>query len=755
MNTERRGVSRLIAATLAGALALTISPIVGVHVASAADPLPPLADPTGPGAFCEGAPTDNPFTDLGAETTATREVILCLVATGLTKGRSATIFDPGGTVSRRQMALFIKRLADELERLEASTPGFPKLPPYDNVPDYTDVVTEEPDFRQAIGQLTQAEIVGGFGDGTFRPDEPVSRRQMAAFVNRLQDFLSSGPYTTDGDFFDDDDGDPGEENLNALASVGIFQGDGQGNVSPGAPLTRRQMANILLRDAQVNLQSGAINAPFNGVSPTGSFPVTPADLQTLQQDGTRDYTASGLDGATAYDIVLFACDNVNVDGDNRFSFVAQGEEAPDDGAADPGDPAAELTEVNGVDSANGDDVTPANGTIAFTITSGETECVRPVVFADDADDDTLRLNPVTKQSTDPFGVGGRTQFIPAESSPVAGTTVSLIGPDYAVVDSGTVYFRTGDDYALATNSGPPTTLTPEQFGQRLSIGDGLRTCNLDTGLPGLYSTSGPNDFCLTDSAPDNPTDLAAAEGNPADTAIVLQWTAADPADAYNVYRNAESCSNTVVAELTRIDTVSASQTSYTATGLDPATTYCFVVTTVESGDESDVAVGADTNGVGQPDTGNNVVQRQTAASIEAPTITEATLGNDTGGTGDVTVGDQFVLEFSEEMNPNTVNGATFTVIDPGNDTTTFTCGASPTPDDGVTAATCALGDGVTSTVANDTLTVTVAETGDDANSGGGNDGVQHPTRITASTVLQDLDNGLTVDVPDSADVLID
>ena len=72
----------------------------------------------------------------------------------------------------------------------------------------------------------------------------------------------------------------------------------------------------------------------------------------------------------------------------------------------------------------------------------------------------------------------------------------------------------------------------------------------------------------------------------------------------------------------------------------------------------------------------------------------------------------------------------------------------------MTAATCWLGDGVTATVKNDTLTITIDEAGDDANATGGNNSMQHPTRITASTVLKDLDNGLTVDVPNSTDLLI-
>ena len=103
---------------------------------------------------------------------------------------------------------------------------------------------------------------------------------MAAFVNNLQDFLTGSPYTTSGDYFDDDEGDPGEANLNALASVGIFQGDGAGNVTPGGNLTRRQMANILLRDAQVFFADDLITSPF--AQDNFTFTVTPTSVATLE-----------------------------------------------------------------------------------------------------------------------------------------------------------------------------------------------------------------------------------------------------------------------------------------------------------------------------------------------------------------------------------------------------------------------------------------------------------------------------------------
>jgi hypothetical protein len=414
---------RLIAALLAGVLALSASPLLGV--AGAADPLPPLANPIADGAFCDGAPSEHPFTDLGGESAATRDTIICLVNTGITQGTTPTTYSPGGTVTRRQMAVFIKRLADLFNELETSPLN--DLPAYDNVPDYSDV-TPLDSGAEAIGQLSQADIVGGFPDGTFRPNAPVTRRQMAAFVNRLQDFLTGSPYSTSGDFFDDDNGDPGEDNLNALASVGIFQGDGQGNVTPGGNLTRRQMANILLRDAQVFFADGLIESPFATTNETLEFtPDTPATTQALLDTGAdqpgdnRTYTASNLPAnAGGYRITLVEADNVtNTSGDITFA---------EDGAtgfADAGTPSAQIITVNGLPpvpanlSADGSSVgavQPVGGTITVVIDATVAGSVIPVIYTDQGGVNT-RLNiDDDGRPTEPFGIAGEFTVTAAASN---------------------------------------------------------------------------------------------------------------------------------------------------------------------------------------------------------------------------------------------------------------------------------------------------------------------------------------------------
>ena len=284
---------RIVAGTLAGALALSVSPILGLTgIASAADALPPIAEPIGDGNFCEDAPTTEPFTDVSASDPSLDEII-CLVATNLTKGTTPTTYSPNASITRRQMALFIKRLADLANTLDTGT-QIAALPADDGTTaPFTDIEGESAETKAAISQLNTAGIVQGTTATSYSPGANVSRRQMAAFINRLEKFLTGAEFTTTKDFFNDDNGDTGEANLNAVASVGIFQGDGAGNVFPGANLTRRQMANVLLRHAQVMMDQGDIKR---------AFPEDDAGCGVITSEGGGTYTFT--DNATKASVTV-------------------------------------------------------------------------------------------------------------------------------------------------------------------------------------------------------------------------------------------------------------------------------------------------------------------------------------------------------------------------------------------------------------------------------------------------------------------
>ncbi len=134
-------------------------------------------------------------------------------------------FCPGDAVSRGQMAAFLVRALG----LPASTD--------DAFADDQDSV-----FEKDINALAASGITRGCTPTSFCPDAPVTRGQMAAFLNRA---YSLAPGAEDA--FTDDDGSVFQSDINALAASGVTKGCTPTTFCPGENVTRGQMAAFLRR----------------------------------------------------------------------------------------------------------------------------------------------------------------------------------------------------------------------------------------------------------------------------------------------------------------------------------------------------------------------------------------------------------------------------------------------------------------------------------------------------------------------------
>lgn len=97
-------------------------------------------------------------------------------------------------------------------------------------------------FEGAINAIAEAGITGGCEPGRFCKDARVSRAQMAAFLVRALDVPS-----TSTDYFRDDDGSTLESAINAMAEAGLTGGCGATTFCPDEPVSREQMAAFLVR----------------------------------------------------------------------------------------------------------------------------------------------------------------------------------------------------------------------------------------------------------------------------------------------------------------------------------------------------------------------------------------------------------------------------------------------------------------------------------------------------------------------------
>jgi hypothetical protein len=154
-----------------------------------------------------------------------------LAKTGITRGCDAnqTRFCPDAPVTRGQMAAFLQRALD----LPAGTATFRD-------------VGRNHTFNAAIAALADAGITRGCdaNQTRFCPDAPVTRGQMAAFLQRALD-LPAGTAT----FRDVGRNHTFNAAIAALADAGITRGcdANQTRFCPDAPVTRGQMAAFLQR----------------------------------------------------------------------------------------------------------------------------------------------------------------------------------------------------------------------------------------------------------------------------------------------------------------------------------------------------------------------------------------------------------------------------------------------------------------------------------------------------------------------------
>ena len=155
-------------------------------------------------------------------------------AAGLMNGDGNGRFSPGAPVTRGQAAAILYRLAGEPAVYGSS---------------FRDV-SAQAYYAQAVGWAARRGIVEGFADGTFRPDLPVTRQQLAAFLFRYarlegadageraslrgyQDAAAVSSYA--------------REPMSWALRAGILQGTAGGELLPHGRAARGQTAVLLQR----------------------------------------------------------------------------------------------------------------------------------------------------------------------------------------------------------------------------------------------------------------------------------------------------------------------------------------------------------------------------------------------------------------------------------------------------------------------------------------------------------------------------
>lgn len=173
-------------------------------------------------------PWNNPFTDV-SEGDWYYEAVRFVQERGLMNGYSDGRFGPNDNLSRAQLAqiLFNKE----------GRPGV------DYLLDFSDVAGEAW-YTEAIRWAASQGIVGGYGNGTFGPNDPITREQLAVMLWRY----SGSPAATNKElhFADADEISPfALEAMYWAVENGILNGYGDGRLGPQGQATRAQVAQML------------------------------------------------------------------------------------------------------------------------------------------------------------------------------------------------------------------------------------------------------------------------------------------------------------------------------------------------------------------------------------------------------------------------------------------------------------------------------------------------------------------------------
>jgi S-layer homology domain len=155
-----------------------------------------------------------------------RMSIAWLAEQGITGGCATFKYCPTANVTRAQMAIFLVRAFN--------------LPPATGPDHFSD--DNGKTGESSINALFESGITGGCKPGLFCPSANVTRAQMAIFLVRA---LNLPPPLHD--HFIDDNGITGESQINSLYEAGVTGGCAPSKFCPKSPVTRAQMAAFLQR----------------------------------------------------------------------------------------------------------------------------------------------------------------------------------------------------------------------------------------------------------------------------------------------------------------------------------------------------------------------------------------------------------------------------------------------------------------------------------------------------------------------------
>ena len=178
----------------------------------------------------------DPFTDIDC---AFHDYIVAGYAADILNGYPDNTFRPNQSVTRAQFVTMLYNMC-----------GKPDISGYGEL-EFKDTSSISSAYKDAVLWGYLGGIVSGYSDGTFRPNERISRAQMATFAYRLlkelvgEDVISQ--YNTDSNFTDSGSiANSYREAVNVMSTLEIINGYEDGSFRPNATATRGASAKLIV-----------------------------------------------------------------------------------------------------------------------------------------------------------------------------------------------------------------------------------------------------------------------------------------------------------------------------------------------------------------------------------------------------------------------------------------------------------------------------------------------------------------------------
>lgn len=179
---------------------------------------------------------DHPFTDVPNGVWYS-DAVQYVYEHNMMVGTSDTAFSPDSPASRGMIVTILHRL----EGLPSATGTA-----------FTDVPAGQW-YTDAVAWASANNIVNGYGNGLFGPDDPITREQMAVILYRYAGYKKyDTAITGSAAAFSDGDqvGSFAVDAVNWAVGAGLLQGAGDNILSPAGGATRAQAATVLMRFCQ-------------------------------------------------------------------------------------------------------------------------------------------------------------------------------------------------------------------------------------------------------------------------------------------------------------------------------------------------------------------------------------------------------------------------------------------------------------------------------------------------------------------------